>query len=59
MVRGGTDVLLRLPSGSGWRFRADGGAISLERSVYVGDGRNVNRAGRSSCRVTWAARGRG
>ena len=44
MVRGETEVLLRLPSGSGWRFRAQGGAISLERSVYVGDGRNVNRS---------------
>ena len=51
LVRGGTDVLLRLPSGSGWRFRADGGATSLERSVYVGDGRNVNR----SCQIVVSA----
>ena len=43
MVRGETEVLLRLPSGAGWRFRAQGGNTSLERSVYVGDGRNVNR----------------
>ena len=44
MVRDATAVLLRLPNGSGWRFRAQGGDISLERSVYVGDGRNVNRS---------------
>jgi uncharacterized heparinase superfamily protein len=29
-------VLLRLPSGSGWRFRADGARLSLEESVYLG-----------------------
>ena len=44
MVRDGTEVLLRQPSGAGWRFRAEGGAISLERSVYVGDGRNAHRS---------------
>ncbi len=44
MIRGETAVLLRLPGGSGWRFRAQGGEPSLERSVYVGDGRNVNRS---------------
>lgn len=44
MVRGETEVLLRLPGGAGWRFRAEGGDTSLERSVYVGDGRNVNRS---------------
>jgi uncharacterized heparinase superfamily protein len=44
MVRGETEVLLRLPGGAGWRFRAEGGDTSLERSVYVGDDRNVNRS---------------
>jgi uncharacterized heparinase superfamily protein len=29
-------VLLRLPSGQGWRLRADGAAISIEESVYFG-----------------------
>ncbi len=29
-------VLLRLPSGSGWRLRADGAKISLEESLYLG-----------------------
>ncbi len=29
-------VLLRLPSGQGWRLRAEGAAISVEESVYFG-----------------------
>jgi uncharacterized heparinase superfamily protein len=29
-------VLLRLPSGSGWRLRADGARLTLEESVYLG-----------------------
>jgi uncharacterized heparinase superfamily protein len=32
----GEAVLLRLPSGSGWRLRADGGRLSLEESIYLG-----------------------
>ncbi len=32
----GEAVLLRLPSGSGWRLRADGARMSLEESVYLG-----------------------
>ena len=44
MVRDDTEVLLTLPGGAGWRFRAEGGDTGLERSVYVGDGRNVNRS---------------
>ncbi len=32
----GEAVLLRLPSGSGWRLRAEGARISLEESVYLG-----------------------
>ncbi|MGE0651717.1 MAG: heparinase II/III family protein [Alphaproteobacteria bacterium] len=31
-------VLLRLPSGVGWRFRAEGGNVSIENSIYVGGG---------------------
>lgn len=34
----GDAVLLRLPSGGGWRLRADGAALALEESVYVGGG---------------------
>jgi uncharacterized heparinase superfamily protein len=29
-------VLLRLPSGGGWRLRADGARMSLEESIYLG-----------------------
>jgi uncharacterized heparinase superfamily protein len=32
----GEAVLLRLPSGSGWRLRADGSRLTLEESVYLG-----------------------
>ena len=32
----GEAVLLRLPSGGGWRLRADGARMSLEESVYLG-----------------------
>ena len=38
LVQNGTAVLLRLPSGAGWRFQADGGNISVQDSVYVGTG---------------------
>ena len=39
-----TTVLLRLPSGSGWRFRAGEGHLSLEDSVYCPDGFSIRRA---------------
>ena len=32
----GEAVLLRLPSGQSWRFRAEGGEMALEESVYMG-----------------------
>ncbi|HSU05042.1 MAG TPA: heparinase II/III family protein [Acetobacteraceae bacterium] len=32
----GEAVLLRLPSGGGWRLRADGARTSLEESIYLG-----------------------
>jgi uncharacterized heparinase superfamily protein len=38
LVHDGAAVLLRLPSGDGWRFRTDGGNIGLEESVYLGSG---------------------
>ncbi len=34
--QGGEAVLLRLPSGSGWRLRADGASLALEESIYLG-----------------------
>lgn len=36
LVQGGQTVLLKLPSGQGWRFRAAGGEVSLHESVYLG-----------------------
>lgn len=36
------DVLLKLPSGDGWRFMTEFGPIALEDSVYVG-GETVRR----------------
>jgi uncharacterized heparinase superfamily protein len=32
----GEGVLLRLPSGGGWRLRAEGARLALEESVYLG-----------------------
>ena len=41
----GTDnaVLLRLPSGGGWRFQAAGGALNLAESVHLGQRGEVRR----------------
>lgn len=32
----GTGVLLKTAAGTGWRFRAEGGTLALEESVYLG-----------------------
>lgn len=32
----GGDILLKLPNGEGWRFRAGGGQVSTEESIYLG-----------------------
>jgi uncharacterized heparinase superfamily protein len=29
-------ILLKLPSGEGWRFRAEGGTVQIEESIYLG-----------------------
>jgi uncharacterized heparinase superfamily protein len=34
----GGGVLLKLPNGEGWRFRAGGGRLEMEESVYLGGG---------------------
>lgn len=39
----GGDILLRLPSGEGWRFRVSGGSLATEESVYLG-GDTVRRS---------------
>lgn len=38
LINGGSEALLRLPSGIGWRFRFGGGGLMLEDSIYMGDG---------------------
>ena len=34
----GGHILLKLPGGEGWRFRAGGGEIGIEESIYLGNG---------------------
>jgi len=38
LVQGGEEALLRLNNGTGWRFTIIGGDLSLENSVYLGEG---------------------
>jgi len=38
LAQNGHSALLILPGGKGWRFRADGGPLKLEKSVYLADG---------------------
>ncbi|MES2728652.1 MAG: heparinase II/III family protein [Pseudomonadota bacterium] len=37
-IRDGQEFLLRLPSGIGWRFHQTGATLSLENSIYLGEG---------------------
>jgi uncharacterized heparinase superfamily protein len=39
----GGGILLKLPGGEGWRFRAGGGTLEVEESIYLG-GPVVRRA---------------
>lgn len=38
LAQGGGSVILKLPNGEGWRFRCSEGALSIEESVYLGNG---------------------
>ncbi len=38
IIQDGTEALLRLPGGAGWRFHFSGGAFALENSIYLGEG---------------------
>jgi uncharacterized heparinase superfamily protein len=38
LINDGNEALLRLSGGAGWRFIHQGGLLSLENSVYLGDG---------------------
>jgi len=44
LIGEGDHALLKLPGGSGWIFRAAGGSIGLEESVYFADGGQRRRA---------------
>jgi len=45
LTQDGQAVLLRLPSGTGWRFRQEGAsALALEPSIYSGDGGTQRRS---------------
>ena len=38
LVQSGTEALLRLGNGTGWRFTVTGGDLAIENSVYLGQG---------------------
>jgi uncharacterized heparinase superfamily protein len=41
LAQSGQAVLMRLPSGRGWRLRASGAGVGLAESIYLGeDGRH-------------------
>ena len=44
LVQNGSAVLLRPPSGVGWRLMAEGGTVSLAESVYLGSGDEIRRS---------------
>jgi len=43
LIQNGASVLLRMPSGAGWRMRATGGRLALNESVYFGEGGRLQR----------------
>lgn len=43
LARDRSNVLLLLPKRQGWQFRVSGAELSLEESVYLGDGESVRR----------------
>ena len=44
LAENGTQALLRLPGGEGWRLRSGGGRLEIADSVYLGDGGRPRRA---------------
>ncbi|PZP55291.1 MAG: heparinase [Micavibrio aeruginosavorus] len=38
VIKDGEEVILRLPSGAGWKFSCVGAKLSLENSIYLGSG---------------------
>ncbi|HYD70644.1 heparinase II/III family protein [Azospirillum sp.] len=65
VIHNGQQVLLRLPSGAGWRLHAAGGLLELAESIYVGNGDEPRRtmqivvtghADANGATVKWALR---
>lgn len=63
LARDGSNVLLLLPSRQGWQFRAKGGEITLEESIFITDGETVRRSNQivvttspadETAKVNWA-----
>lgn len=70
LVQEDTEALLRLPGGSGWRFRQSGGKLSLENSVYLGESGIIRKTkqliitarmleGQESAQIKWAVQREG
>jgi uncharacterized heparinase superfamily protein len=38
LVKEGEEAILALPGGTGWRFTASGAPLTIEESIYMGDG---------------------
>lgn len=66
-VQAGNAALLRLGGGAGWRLRANGGDLTIEESIYCGDGSDIRRssqivisgrtgAGKTPTLVKWGLR---
>lgn len=43
LIQNGTEALLRLPGGAGWRFSLNGGTLALEDSIYLGIGTQARK----------------
>jgi uncharacterized heparinase superfamily protein len=63
LAQSGQAVLMRLPSGRGWRLRATGAGIGLAESIYLGEEGRVRRTEQivlvgqvpmEGCTVKWA-----
>ncbi|NCT40215.1 MAG: heparinase [Alphaproteobacteria bacterium] len=44
LINNGQEALIRLPGGVGWRFKFHGGILSLEDSVYMGEGAQARKS---------------
>ncbi|MCB9990495.1 MAG: heparinase II/III family protein [Rhodospirillales bacterium] len=63
LIQNGEEALLRLPGGAGWRFFHSAGKLSLENSIYLGQGTRPRKTkqlvitGRMDCdtaQIKWA-----